>query len=216
MTPTKLIMIGAGGHARVLLSALGRAGLWPDACVAREPPPDAWPAGIAYLGSEDALTSLDRDSVRLVNGIGTVKTTTARRQAFERAKALGFTFASVIDPAAFAVADAVIDEGAQLIAGAVIQTGSRIGANVIVNTRAVVDHDGIIGDHSHIATGAALSGNVTLGRGVHVGTGAAIIHGIDIGDEAVVAAGAVVVRNVAARTLVAGVPARALKAMTPG
>jgi acetyltransferase-like isoleucine patch superfamily enzyme len=49
---------------------------------------------------------------------------------------------------------------------------------------------------------------VTIGDRVFVGAGAVITMGVTIGDESVVAAGAVVTRDVAARTIVAGVPAR--------
>jgi acetyltransferase-like isoleucine patch superfamily enzyme len=49
---------------------------------------------------------------------------------------------------------------------------------------------------------------VAIGDRVFIGAGAVINMGVTIGDEAVVAAGAVVTRDVAARTVVAGVPAR--------
>ena len=49
---------------------------------------------------------------------------------------------------------------------------------------------------------------VTIGDRVFIGAGAVVNMGVTIGDEAVVAAGAVVTRDVAPRTIVAGVPAR--------
>ena len=54
-------------------------------------------------------------------------------------------------------------------------------------------------------------GVVTFKQGSYVGTGAIVLPGITIGSEAVVGAGAVVTRNVAARTVVAGVPAKRIK-----
>jgi acetyltransferase-like isoleucine patch superfamily enzyme len=47
-----------------------------------------------------------------------------------------------------------------------------------------------------------------IGDRVFIGANAVVNMGVTIGDEAVVAAGAVVTRDVAARTVVAGVPAR--------
>ena len=49
---------------------------------------------------------------------------------------------------------------------------------------------------------------VVIGDRVFIGAGAIVNMGVTIGDEAVVAAGAVVTGDVAARTIVAGVPAR--------
>lgn len=52
---------------------------------------------------------------------------------------------------------------------------------------------------------------VILADNVWVGTGAIILPGVSIGEGAVVAAGAVVTREVAARTVVAGCPARVVR-----
>jgi maltose O-acetyltransferase len=49
---------------------------------------------------------------------------------------------------------------------------------------------------------------VSIGDRVWIGMGAKILPGVTIGDNAVVAAGAVVVKDVAANTVVAGVPAQ--------
>lgn len=49
---------------------------------------------------------------------------------------------------------------------------------------------------------------VTVRRGGRIGGGAVILPGIEIGEDAVVGAGAVVTRDVPARTVVVGVPAR--------
>lgn len=52
---------------------------------------------------------------------------------------------------------------------------------------------------------------IVLGRNVWVGSNATILQGVTIGDNAVVAAGAVVTKDVAANTVVGGVPARFIK-----
>lgn len=54
---------------------------------------------------------------------------------------------------------------------------------------------------------------IVLGRGVWVGSNATILPGVTVGDYAVVAAGAVVTRDVAASTVVGGVPARPIRTL---
>lgn len=49
---------------------------------------------------------------------------------------------------------------------------------------------------------------VTIGDRVFIGANAVVNMGVTIGDEAVIGAGAVVTKDVAPRTVVAGVPAR--------
>lgn len=50
--------------------------------------------------------------------------------------------------------------------------------------------------------------SIKIGRNVWIGTRAIVLPGVSIGDHAVVGAGAVVSRDVPARTVVGGVPAR--------
>ncbi|HEX4098210.1 MAG TPA: acyltransferase [Caulobacteraceae bacterium] len=54
---------------------------------------------------------------------------------------------------------------------------------------------------------------VRIGRDCWLGFGAAVMKGVSIGDEAIVAAGAVVVSDVRSRTIVAGSPARQVRAL---
>lgn len=203
----RLIILGAGGHARVLLGALAAAGVRPAGCLAPELSA-GWPAEVPRLGDDDHLLALDPVAVELINGVGGVGSTALRRAVFERAKAKGFAFSQVLHPSAVVTPDCLIGEGAQIMAGAIVQTGALLGDNTLINTGAVVDHDCRIGAHCHVAPGATLSGGVELGIGTHVGTGACIIQGVRLGEGVVVGAGAVVIRDVADGQTVVGNPAR--------
>lgn len=57
------------------------------------------------------------------------------------------------------------------------------------------------------------SGPIRIERGAWLATGATVLQDVVVGADAVVAAGAVVTRDVAPRTLVAGVPARPIRAL---
>jgi acetyltransferase-like isoleucine patch superfamily enzyme len=79
-----------------------------------------------------------------------------------------------------------------------------------VNTRASIDHEGVLGDGVEIAPGATLCGHVHAGANAWVCAGATILPRIRIGADARVGAGAVVTRDVPDGVIVVGVPARLL------
>lgn len=204
-----VIIIGGGGHAKVLVQAL-LASAAPIAGIVDADPTMAGTVvlGIPVLGDDSHLEGLWAAEVRLVNGVGSVGLPEGRQAVFERFKSRGFSFAAVAHPSAVISSEVEIGEGAQVMAGAVIQPGCRIGCNSIVNTRASIDHDCVLGNHVHVAPGVTLSGGVTIGSGSHIGTGATVIQGIMIGERVTVAAGAVVVRDLPDGVTVKGVPAR--------
>lgn len=206
-----LIIIGAGGHARVLLDVLRAT---TEVQVIGLSDADATRRGRAMngaliLGDDDWLQqTYSTDEVVLVNGMGSTRDTHSRRGVFEFFKLRGYQFERVVHGAAVIARDVRLGEGTQVMAGAILQTGAILGDNVLVNSGSVVDHDCRIGDHSHVAPGVTLSGSVIVGTGAHIGTGACVIQGVRIGVNALVGAGAVVVRDVPDGAVVLGVPAR--------
>lgn len=205
-----VLVIGAGGHGRVVADALRAAGR--NVLGFLDPKPGRQGTlvdGFPVLGDDDQLQNYRTDSIRLANGIGSVEGTDARRRIYERLTAAGFQFETVQHPTAIIARTVELSAGAQVMAGVVLQPGVVVGEDSIINTGALVDHDCIIGAHCHIAPGAVLSGSVKVGEGSHIGTAASVIQDIRIGPHAMIAAGAVVIDDVRAGALVSGIPARA-------
>jgi len=193
-----LLVLGGGGHARVLIEAMRANGC--DIMGIADPalaPGAQGPGGAPVLGGDEVLDRLEEDDILLVNGIGSVASMAARDALYRRGRERGFRFASVVHPSAIVSPSARLAEGVQLMAGAIIQCDAVIGANSIVNTGASVDHDCRIGESVHIAPGATLSGAVTVGGRTHIGTAAVVIQGVSIGRDCLVGAGAVVHRDLA-------------------
>lgn len=87
--------------------------------------------------------------------------------------------------------------------GVVLGDGCQIGHNVVFAT---LNH-GMAPEDRRTMHPAP----IILGRNVWVGANATVLQGVTIGDNAIVAAGAVVTKDVAANTVVGGVPAKYLR-----
>lgn len=209
-----VLVIGAGGHAKVLLSVLARLGVEVLGLVDSDPAKACRAIlGIPVLGDDTHIMSRKPDSVLLVNGIGSVGPTFARRAVYQRFVSHGYRFATLVDPLALVAGPVTFGHGVQVLVGAVLQAGVSLGDNSIVNTRASIDHDCVVGAHVHVAPGATLSGDTTIDEASLIGTGAIVIQGLRVGRESTVAAGAVVVSDVPDGVTVAEVPARAIRGM---
>jgi sugar O-acyltransferase (sialic acid O-acetyltransferase NeuD family) len=204
-----IIIIGAGGHAKVLIDALKLLGA-PilGISVKDSAKVNSELLGVAVICTNGELNQYTPENVLLVNGLGGVKDTSQRRKVFKRLKILGYVFSQVFHPSAVISANAVLAEGVQVMAGAIIQAGAKIGENAIINTKTSVDHDCQIGSHVHLAPGVTLCGNVKIGNSVHVGSGATIIQGITVGADCLIGAGTLVRNNVPGGAKVIGVPGR--------
>lgn len=199
-----IIVVGAGGHGKVVADIAATAGYEVLGFV-DDAPIESPLQGLPLLGSIGDLTVLAADRpFQLVIGIGDNDT---RKKIAEDLSSAGFRFAVVVAPSAVVSRYAVIDRGTVILPGAVVNAGTRVGAHVILNTGCVVDHDCEIQDYAHVSPSASLSGNVTVGQGSHIGTGASVIPGKTIGAWSVVGAGAVVTRDVGSNVVAVGVPA---------
>jgi sugar O-acyltransferase (sialic acid O-acetyltransferase NeuD family) len=204
MPTERLVLIGAGGHGKVVLDAWRCAHPRADIEVRDD---DRSKEGSDFLGLAVRTPIAGFPTDRTPCHVSVGDNSTRARIARELEEA-GCELVAIVHPWAVVASAAVVERGAFVAAGAIVAPGTRIGAGAIVNHLAVVDHDCIVGDWCHIAPGAVLGGAVTLGGGCLIGSGAVVLLGVTIGDEAVIGAGAVVTRDVPARAKLAGVPAK--------
>lgn len=209
MTSRPFVVIGGGGHAKVIIDALHRSGHQVlGICEIDRSKCGGTMMGVPVLGDDASLERYACDEIHVAMGIGSTGRPSPRRTVFERICAAGYVFTPICDKRAAVGDHVVLKDGAQVLAGAVIQPDTSIGANAIINTRASVDHDCLIGDHAHIAPGATICGGVRIGEAAHVGAGAVVIQETSIGTNSIVGAGAVVLADVPDGQTVVGNPAR--------
>lgn len=187
------VVLGAGGHARVVLEALDSTGLKADALT--DPDSSLWGAsveGVRVVGGDDKLADYPPASHAAAIGVGAARDTRRRRALHEAAVAAGYDLPPVVAASACVARSARLGPGSQVLTRAVVHPGAAIGAGAVVNTAAVVEHDCVVGDHVFVGPAAILCGGARLGAGAFVGAGAIVLPGLAIGAGALLAAGAVV------------------------
>lgn len=194
-----LVIVGAGGHGRVVLDAALAAGLEVAGFLAD---PAGEPVnGLPVLGPTALLDEL-LPRHRFIIAIGDQQ---ARRDFSLR---IGDRLQSVIHPASWISPSARIGKGAAIIGGVIVNANAEVGDFCILNTGCTIDHDNRLADGVQICPGAHLAGNVSVGEDAFIGTGASVIPGVRIGARAVIGAGAVVVSDVPDGAKAVGNPAR--------
>lgn len=205
------LILGAGGHAAVVIDAMVTAGL-PRPVAALDRDPSRWGKdvlGVPIRGGDDLIAELVRVGVSgFLVGVGGVGDNGPRRGLFDLGVRSTLRPITVVHPAAICSTSARLGAGTVVLPGAVVNAGALLGQNVIINTGAIVEHDCVISDHVHVASGATLASSVRVGEGAHIGAGAVVRQELSIGSGAIVGVGAVVVKDVEAARVVVGVPAR--------
>jgi sugar O-acyltransferase (sialic acid O-acetyltransferase NeuD family) len=119
-------------------------------------------------------------------------------------------FARVIHPTARVSPLATIGHNVLIMAGVVITSNAVIGDHVCVLPNTAIHHDARIGDWTLIGSNVTVAGGTTIGENCYIASGSSLMHGLTIGAAALVGLGSNVIRDVAARAVVAGNPARSI------
>jgi sugar O-acyltransferase (sialic acid O-acetyltransferase NeuD family) len=213
---TPLAVVGCGGHASCVIDCVELQGEYEVAALVD----DFKAPGSRVCGGYPVLGPCDADTIRRLREAGVesfviaVGDNATRAELAGKLRALWPSAAAVtlVHPSAFVARSASLGEGTVVLPGAVVQVNCRVGSHCIVNTRASLDHDGVMGDFSALAPGATVSGAVRIGAFSWVAAGAVVAHGRVIGANTVVGAGAVVVRDIPDLVVAFGVPAMPVRA----
>ncbi|MDA1380223.1 hypothetical protein PCI56_11085 [Plesiomonas shigelloides subsp. oncorhynchi] len=123
-----VVVLGAGGHASVLVESLKQqnrqilALIAPQCCGSR-----LVFDGIPVWKDDTPLLAFSPENIELVNGIGSLPGSNLRATLFSHYRQAGYRFMTVISTRAYVSEYAVLAEGVQVMAGAIIQTGAQVG-----------------------------------------------------------------------------------------
>ena len=202
----RLLIFGAGGHAKVVLDAAKLAGHDIAGVV------DDDPSRTDLLSHTVHRTF---DGVSFDGFIVAIGDNSARERVFADLVARGFAPATVVHPASVIAEGAVLGPGTFVAAGAIVNPDARVGTNTILNTGCVVEHDVVVGDHAHVGPGANICGKAAVGDRALIGVGTCLKPGVRVGAGSVCGAGSAVVSDMPEASICAGVPARVIR-MTSG
>lgn len=211
MSKKEIIILGSGGHAKIVIDILGKLDTYEIVGVVTKGT-DCEFCGYPILGDDAVLPKLYKKGIRNCSmGIGGFTNNSLRKKIFLKGKKMGFNFISAIDPTAIISKTASIGEGVVIFAGVVINPEVLIGNNVIVATGSTIDHESRIEDHVLVSAGVTVGANDLIKEGALLALGSNVISGVTVGENVLVGAGAVVVKDCLEPGTYLGVPARRVK-----
>jgi len=203
MKSRRLVIIGAGGHGKVIADIALKNGYENICFVDDNATGDVM--GYPIIGTSSEIERFNDENTDFVIGIGNNAT---RKMIAEKCDV---SWVTLVHPSAQIGVNVSIGKGAVVMAGAVINVCSTVGEHCIINTCAIVEHDNVIEDYAHISPKAVLGGTVRVGALSHIGIGATVKNNTDICGGCVIGAGAVVIRDITEIGTYVGVPAEKIK-----
>ncbi|GAA4114321.1 hypothetical protein GCM10022393_13660 [Aquimarina addita] len=208
----KIVVIGASGHAKVVLEAIELNKKYEILGFI-----DTYKAigdkllGYEVLGQESFLKELAIKGVK--KGIISIGDNWIRSIIYQKIIKLvpDFEFITVVHPSAIISPYATIGKGTVVLASGTVNADAVVGDFCIINTNANFGHDSIMQDFSSLAPGVTTGGAVFVGEYTAISIGATVLQNISIGKHTVIGAGAVVTSNVNAYMMSYGVPAKVIR-----
>ena len=159
-----IVIIGAGGHGKVIADAIIKAGKYELKGFVDS----KLPVGTKVFGdyeiieSQENIATLINNSTLFIIGIGNNEV----RKKIQEQLSPSISWATVVHPSAVISYNVRIGEGSVVLANAVINADTKVGAFTIVDSGVIVDHECEIGDFSHLTIGTLVGSNSKLKSGL--------------------------------------------------
>lgn len=210
MDKKKLLIIGAGGHAKAVIDAVDKStyeivGLLEkdDSRVGK------FVNNIKIIGTDsEAEKFYNQGILHAVIGIGHLGESQFRGTLSDVLERIGYSMINVIHKTAVISEDVILGVGNVILANTTINAGARLGNNNIINTGSIIEHEVTIGNNVHTAPGSIICGTCKINDNTFIGAGSIIVQGMEIGKNVLVGAGSTVINSIQDGSLVYGSPAR--------
>ncbi len=189
-TKEKIILVGGGGHCEACIDVIEQHNVYEIVAVVDKPEKVgqtilSYP--IKYV--DEDLPYLAQKYCNFFITVGQIESVELRIRLFNLLKKYNVNFPTIISPLAYVSKHTQILEGTIIMHHAMVNAGVSIGINSIINSKALVEHDSIVGNFCHISTGAILNGGVTIGDNSFVGSNAVIVQNTIIPQNSFIKAG---------------------------
>ena len=212
MVKRKIILIGGGGHCRSCIDVIESTGEYKIIGILDE----TKEKGITVmdypiLGNDRMLADLKNKVDFAIVTIGQEHSAEKRKQLYNNLKALGFKVPAIGAERSYVSKHASVGIGTMVFHHAMINANVKIGLNCIINTNTLIEHDVVVGSHTHIAPSATINGSASIGEECFVGSNAVILHNVSVCDNVKIGAGAVVKDDITEPGTYVGIPAKKVK-----
>jgi len=180
----EIILVGGGGHCRSCIDVIEQEDLFRIAGVVERSGADENSNLLGYpiLGSDDDLPQLRKSFDNALVSIGQIRTPDIRIRLFNLLQEINFVLPVIISPLAYVSKHARVGKGSIIMHHALINAGAEVGFNCIINTKALIEHDAMVENHSHVATAAVINGGSSIGKGSFVGSNASMVQETKVSD----------------------------------
>jgi UDP-perosamine 4-acetyltransferase len=205
-----LIIIGNGGHAKIVIDILEERGDYNIlGIITKNKGDEIGIGGYPILGNDSLLKELFNNGVKFaVLGVGGYTDNSLRKRIYKNLKKIGFQIISAIHPTASLSKTVFMGEGNVIFSGVVINPYARLGNNIIIATGSTIDHDSVIKDHSFISAGVTVGAETKIEEEVLLALGSKVISGVTICKGALIGAGALVMGEISEPGTYIGMPAK--------
>ncbi|MGB8705582.1 MAG: acetyltransferase [Gillisia sp.] len=200
MERTKINIIGASGHAKVIIDILKSLKIEIDSIFDDDENIEQV-SGYPVIHTRE-FAKYDAPFVVAIGNNQVRKNLSFKLNAISN---------PLVHPTAVISQTSPVGAGSVVMPNAVINADTVVGEHCIINTGSLVEHDCILEDWVHISPNATVAGGVKIGEGTHIGIGAAVIPNITIGKWVTIGAGSVVIENIPDNAVVVGNPGRIIK-----